>query len=84
MIKVGKAKILFKHAAPKKFEPKAKVSSLLIPALEALEKDHLTETVSDKVKELIAKEKPLTLECDLQSSPGWVRKYIMDIQKGEK
>ena len=84
VIKVGKAKILFKHAAPKKFETKGKISSLLIPALEALGKDHLTEAVSNKVKELIAKEKPLTLERDLQSAPGWVRKYIMDLQKKGK
>ena len=32
-------------------------------------------------KELIAKEKPLTLARDLQSAPSWVRKYIMDLQK---
>lgn len=84
LIKVGKAKILFKHAAPKKFEPKGKVSSLLIPALEALGKDHFTKAISDRVKELIAKEKPRILERDLQSAPGWVRKYIMDLQKNGK
>ena len=81
VIKVGKAKILFKHAAPSKFERKGKISSLLIPALEALGKDRLTDAVADKVKELIAKEKPLTLARDLQSAPSWVRKYIMDLQK---
>lgn len=80
LMTIGKAKIQFKHAAPSKMELKGRISSLLIPALEALGKENITEEVSEKVLALLQQEKQLTLQRDLQSAPAWIRKYIADLQ----
>lgn len=80
MITVNKARIHFKHAAPSKMELKGKISSLLIPAIEALGRENITDELSEKVVGLIEKEKPLTLKRDLQSAPAWVRNYIVKLQ----
>lgn len=83
MLTVGKAKIVFKHAAPSKMELKGKISSLLIPALESLGKENITEEISDQVMALIKQEKPVTLQRDLKAAPAWIRKYIADLQNTE-
>ena len=83
MLTVGKAKIVFKHAAPSKIELKGKISSLLIPALESLGKENITEEISDQVMALIKQEKPVTLQRDLNAAPAWIRKYIANLQNTE-
>ncbi len=80
LMTIGKAKIQFKHAAPSKMELKGKISALLIPAIDALGQENITDEVSEKVVALLQKEKPLTLQRDLKSAPAWIRKYIADLQ----
>lgn len=76
--------ITFKHASPKNFASKGKISSQVIQALKAIGEKNLTETTMDKINALIMKENLDDLNHDLTVAPAWISKLIKDSFKSYK
>lgn len=76
--------ITFKHASPKNFASKGKISSQVIQALKAIGEKNLTETTLDKINALIMRENLDDLNHDLTVAPAWISKLIKDSFKSYK
>lgn len=68
--------ITLKHATPKNFALRGKVSSQVIPALKAIGERNLTETILDKIQPLVVRENPDDLNHDIAVAPAWISKLI--------
>lgn len=71
--------IKFKHAGPKNFAYRGKISGPVIQALRALRKKELTEKTKDKVKSLLMREDQTDLRHDMALAPAWISKLILDL-----
>lgn len=76
--------ITFKHASPKNFASRGKISSQVIQALKAIGEKNLTETMLDKINALIMRENLDDLNHDLTVAPAWISKLIKDSFKSYK
>jgi hypothetical protein len=76
--------ITFKHASPKNFALRGKISSQVIQALRAIGEKNLTEEVLDKIRSLIMRENLDDLNHDLTIAPAWISKLIKDSFKSYK
>ncbi|MCU0402824.1 MAG: type IV toxin-antitoxin system AbiEi family antitoxin domain-containing protein [Algoriphagus sp.] len=70
--------ITFKHASPKNFALRGKISSQVIQALKAIGEKNLSEDVLDKIRSLIMRENLDDLNHDLTVAPVWISKLIKD------
>lgn len=79
-IKIGKRKIILKKAAPRYFDLKAKISSLLVFALQDIGEKNITPEIFQQLKKVLQKSNELDLlREDLRYFPWWIRKYIISI-----
>ena len=76
--------ITFKHASPKNFALRGKISGQVIQALKAIGEKNLTEEVLDKIQALIMRENMDDLNHDLTVAPAWISKLIKDSFKSYK
>ena len=76
--------ITFKHASPKNFALRGKISGQVIQALKAIGEKNLTEEVLDKIQSLIMRENMDDLNHDLTVAPAWISKLIKDSFKSYK
>ena len=82
VIKVEDAKgitdynIRFKHASPKNFALRGKISSQVIQALKAIGEKNLTKNILEKIESLIMRENIDDLSHDLTIAPAWINKLI--------
>ncbi len=74
--------ITFKHASPKNFALRGKISGQVIQALKAIGEKNLTEDVLDKIQSLIMREN--MDDHDLTVAPAWISKLIKDSFKSYK
>lgn len=81
LIKVGKTTIQFKATANKKLATRGSISSLLIQALEELNLQELDEKATQKILELLKKEKPKLLKHDLSIAPARIHDFIVKLVK---
>ena len=70
--------ITFKHASPKNFALRGKISGQVIQALKAIGEKNLTEEVLDKIQSLIMRENMDDLNHDLTIAPAWISKLIRE------
>lgn len=77
-VQAGKRKITFKTASPKNVSAVGRISRLVIQALRTIGKDNLTDAESEKIRELLGKEKKAHLAHDLRLAPEWIRKIIQE------
>ena len=68
--------ITFKHASPKNFALKGKITSQVIPALKAIGQKNLTVEMADKIESLIMREDLEDLKHDISIAPAWIAKLI--------
>lgn len=68
--------IKFKHAAPKNFSLRGKISSQVIQALKAIGEKNLTSEILSKIESLIIQENLDDLSHDLTIAPAWISKLI--------
>jgi hypothetical protein len=76
--------ITFKHASPKNFALRGKISGQVIQALKAIGEKNLKEEVLDKIQSLIMRESTDDLNHDLAVAPTWISKLIKDSFKSYK
>jgi Family of unknown function (DUF6088) len=78
-INVGKGKgILFKKTSPRNLAAKGKISSLVIQALKAIEKDKIREDEKRKIIDLLKLEDIENLKHDIKIAPEWIRIIIRE------
>ncbi len=70
--------ITFKHASPKNFALKGKITSQVIPALKAIGQKNLTAEMSEKIESLIMRENLDNLKHDMSIAPAWIAKLIRE------
>ncbi len=70
--------ITLKHASPKNFALRGKISGQVIQALKAIGEKNLTEEVLDKIQSLIMRENMDDLNHDLTVAPAWISKLIRE------
>jgi hypothetical protein len=70
--------ITFKHASPKNFALKGKITSQVIPALKAIGQKNLTADMSEKIELLIMREDLDDLKYDMSIAPAWIAKLIKE------
>lgn len=70
--------ITFKHASPKNFALKGKITSQVIPALKAIGQKNLTTEMAEKIESLVVREDMDDLKHDLSVAPAWIGKLIRD------
>jgi len=70
--------ITFKHASPKNFALKGKITSQVIPALKAIGQKNLTAEMSEKIESLIMREDLDDLKHDMSIAPAWIAKLIRE------
>jgi Family of unknown function (DUF6088) len=68
--------ITFKHASPKNFAFRGKISSQVIQALKVIGKKNLTEIPLDKIQSLVIRENLDDLNHDLTIAPVWISQLI--------
>jgi len=68
--------IKFKHAAPKNFALRGKISSQVIQAMRTLGRDHITDTALEKIRTAILRENMDDLNHDLALAPAWIAHVI--------
>jgi Family of unknown function (DUF6088) len=68
--------IKFKHASPKNFALRGKISSQVVSALKSLGEKNLSEDVIEKVKSHIMRENLDDLNHDLSIAPAWISKLL--------
>lgn len=68
--------IKFKHASPKNFALRGKISSQVILALKAIGEKNLTVELLEKIESLIMRENIDDLSYDLTIAPAWISKLI--------
>lgn len=76
--------ITFKHASPKNFALRGKISSQVVQALKAIGEKNLTKSILEKVESLIMRENLDDLNHDLTVAPAWITKLIKDSFKNYK
>jgi hypothetical protein len=70
--------ITFKHASPKNFALRGKITSQVIPALKAIGQKNLTSELSEKIESLIMREDLDDLKHDMSIAPAWITKLIRE------
>jgi Family of unknown function (DUF6088) len=78
-IKLGKNAITFKLTAPRKFEFKGKLSTLVIQAMKELGKEGVTQQVKQRLEEVLKNEDWETLSQDAKNAPVWISKFLFNI-----
>ncbi|RPD47264.1 DUF6088 family protein [Paracnuella aquatica] len=76
-LKVGKFRIVFKPAVPKKLSAKGKLSGLVIQALQELKKEKVTSQVLRRLQEVLSGEDPEVIRSDAQLAPAWIAKILL-------
>lgn len=79
--RIGKMPVMFKATTHKKLSMKGKISSLVIQALEELNTAEIDSITKEKIKQLLAKEKPNILKHDLSLAPAWINDFIVKLLK---
>ncbi|MEO0331065.1 MAG: DUF6088 family protein [Bacteroidota bacterium] len=77
-IQVGNSSIKFKRTTPKNLAVKGAISGLVIQALRALGKDHITPAHRKQIRELLQKEDLGKLLKDASLAPAWIRQFILE------
>jgi len=80
-IKIGKGGVKFKPVTPKKFGMKGPISSLLIQALEELNKSQINPEMETQIQQLLAKESPENLKEDIKLASAKVNDLIVKLLK---
>lgn len=75
-IKIGKQTITFKKASAKNLSAIGELSKLAILALKSIGKENVNEEETNKIREILKKEKPYHLQHDLKLAPEWIRRLI--------
>lgn len=70
--------IKFKHASPKNFALRGKISSQVIQALKVIGESALTPDIRDKITSLIMKENIEDINHDIAIAPAWIARLIKD------
>jgi hypothetical protein len=70
--------IKFKHATPKNFSMRGKISSQVIQALKTIGEKNLNPAILTKIESLIMRENIDDLSHDLMIAPAWIGKLIKD------
>ncbi len=82
IVRVGKRKITFRRVTPKYFAFKAKVSPLIVFALQEIKEKNVTEGIIEQLKKVIEKSNELELlQDDLKKYPAWIREIVINILK---
>lgn len=76
-VKVGKRTIIFKKVTPKNVAAIGEVSSLAIQALKTIGTNKVTPEETEKIQQLLGKEKITHLEHDIRLAPEWIRKIML-------
>ncbi len=82
MYRIGKQSLEFKHQAIKETGLKLRESRLLVQALRALGKDHVTPEVLSKISDQIGDIPSGKILKDVQQVSAWIYKAIEEILKG--
>ena len=82
IVRVGKRKITFRRVTPKYFAFKAKVSPLIVFALQEIKEKNVTEGIIEQLKKVLEKSNELELlQDDLKKYPAWIREIVINIFK---
>ena len=82
IVRVGKRKITFRRVTPKYFAFKAKVSPLIVFALQEIKEKNVTEGIIEQLKKVLEKSNELELlQDDLKKYPAWIREIVIKILK---
>ena len=82
---LGKIKIKFKPASPKKLAMRGKISSLVIQAVEEIGIDRINPEIENKLHGYLLSEDPKNLKHDLELASGKVNDYIVKLlRKGSQ
>ncbi|MFR1239610.1 MAG: DUF6088 family protein [Butyricimonas faecihominis] len=82
IVRVGKRKITFRRVTPKYFAFKAKVSPLIVFALQEIKEKNVTEGIIEQLKKVLEKSNELELlQDDLKKYPAWIREIVINILK---
>ena len=80
IVRVGKRKITFRRVTPKYFAFKAKVSPLIVFALQEIKEKNVTEGIIEQLKKVLEKSNELELlQDDLKKYPAWIREIVINI-----
>ncbi|MDR2920791.1 MAG: DUF6088 family protein [Tannerella sp.] len=72
-LEIGGRILIFKKTTPKNLSAWGEISGLVIQALKAIGKENLTESIEEKVIELLKKEKAENVANDIKLAPEWIR-----------
>ncbi|NDV96216.1 hypothetical protein D0T84_15040 [Dysgonomonas sp. 521] len=72
-LEIGGRILIFKKTTPKNLSAWGEISGLVIQALKAIGKKNLTESIEEKIIELLKKEKPENISNDIKLAPEWIR-----------
>lgn len=82
IVRVGKRKITFRRVTPKYFAFKAKISPLIVFALQEIKEKNITEDIIKQLQSVLEKSNELELLLDdSKKYPAWIRKIIINILK---
>lgn len=82
-INIGRITIRFKATSPKKLALSGELSSLIIPALEELGIDQITDVQKTRLVELINKENRSKLNQDLKLASASVHDFLLKLIKSD-
>ena len=80
VIPIGKRKITFKHASPKKFAFKGKVIPLIIQALKSIRKQNVTKEHTQIIRSILLKNiEERTMQHDIELAPLWIKNILLPL-----
>ncbi len=77
--KIGKQKIIFKQATPKKLVGAGEISGLVIQGLRYFGKDKINDTTIKRLKDTLKQKDKKLLLKEVYTTPTWMQKVIFQI-----
>jgi hypothetical protein len=78
----GNQSVVFRHVSPRNFAYKGKLIPMLVQALKALGKEHVTEEHKEMIRKLLRQyPEPDTINYDLTLPPRWIKKIFVELKK---
>jgi len=79
-VKVGNQEILLKQTSPRNMATAGRISGLVIQALRHLGREHVDDTILDKLAHRLDQEAVDQLKADIRFAPGWIADLIRTLQ----
>jgi len=79
-VKVGNQEIVLKQTSPRNMATAGRISGLVIQALRHLGREHVDDTILDKLAHRLDQVAVDQLKADIRFAPGWIADLIRTLQ----